>query len=219
MRLKHKCLILDHDDTAVKSTPEIHYPSFVESLKVLRPDINMSIEDFTNYCFNPGFMELCKDILKYTVAEQEYQYKIWRQYTSCKIPDFYEGFLEILEEFKQLGGIITVVSHSERDQIERNYINKSNITPDLIFGWELEEDKRKPSTYPVKQIINIFELKESEVLVVDDLKPGLDMAVNSNVSFACAGWSHKVKEIKEFMKENADMYFPRVEDFRNYLFD
>ncbi|WP_105615881.1 HAD family hydrolase [Vallitalea okinawensis] len=219
MKLKYKCLILDHDDTAVKSTPEIHYPSFLASMKVLRPDAELTIEDFTNYCFNPGFMELCKDILKYSTEEQEYQYKIWREYTTSKIPDFYEGFIEILEEFRKLGGIITVVSHSEKDQIERHYSCKSSITPDLILGWELEESKRKPSTYPVKVIMDTFDLKESEVLVVDDLKPGMDMANNSNVTFACAGWSHQVKDIEQFMKEKADVYFSSVEDFRKYLFE
>ncbi|HOK48860.1 MAG TPA: hydrolase, partial [Sedimentibacter sp.] len=30
--MKYKCLVLDHDDTAVKSTPDIHYPSFVKAL-------------------------------------------------------------------------------------------------------------------------------------------------------------------------------------------
>lgn len=30
MAIKYKCLILDHDDTAVQSTPGIHFPSFVE---------------------------------------------------------------------------------------------------------------------------------------------------------------------------------------------
>jgi hypothetical protein len=38
MNLKYKCIILVHDDTAVMSTPEIHYPSFVEAIKKLRPN-------------------------------------------------------------------------------------------------------------------------------------------------------------------------------------
>ena len=37
--LRIKCLVLDHDDTAVKSTPEINYPSFMKALAVLRPEI------------------------------------------------------------------------------------------------------------------------------------------------------------------------------------
>ena len=34
---KYVSLVLDHDDTAVMSTPEIHYPAFLETLAVLRP--------------------------------------------------------------------------------------------------------------------------------------------------------------------------------------
>ena len=33
--LKYPCLVLDHDDTVVRSTPTIHYPAFVETLKAL----------------------------------------------------------------------------------------------------------------------------------------------------------------------------------------
>jgi hypothetical protein len=32
--MRYPCLVLDHDDTLVRSTPEIHYPSFVEALRV-----------------------------------------------------------------------------------------------------------------------------------------------------------------------------------------
>ena len=32
-----KCLALDHDDTVVMSSPDIHYPSFVEAMRLLRP--------------------------------------------------------------------------------------------------------------------------------------------------------------------------------------
>lgn len=37
-KLKVKCLVLDHDDTVVKSTPEINYPSFKNALAQLRPE-------------------------------------------------------------------------------------------------------------------------------------------------------------------------------------
>jgi len=30
--LKYKCLVLDHDDTVVRSTPEIHFPVFKNTL-------------------------------------------------------------------------------------------------------------------------------------------------------------------------------------------
>jgi phosphoglycolate phosphatase/pyrophosphatase PpaX len=89
----------------------------------------------------------------------------------------------------------------------------------MIFGWDMDEKKRKPSPYPVLEIMKNFDLKESEVLVVDDLFPGLQMARSSNVAFAGVGWSHKIKEIEDYMKLNADYYLPTVESLRNIVFE
>lgn len=219
MKLKYRCLILDHDDTVVKSTPEIHYPSFAEALSTLRPEEKpLSLEEFVGYCFSPGFSELCTDIVRFTKEEQEYQYKVWKSYTQTRIPDFYEGLPELINQFKSLGGILTVVSHSEREQIERDYKLKCGITPDMIFGWEDAPEKRKPSPYPVREILRAFNLDKSEALVVDDLKPGLTMARSCGVEFAGAGWSHKIKSIIDYMNINADYYFTTVEEFREFLF-
>lgn len=217
--MKYKCLILDHDDTVVKSTPDIHYPSFIEALKTLRPEREeLSLEEFVSYCFSPGFSELCKDVMKFSKDEQEYQYKIWKSYTKEKCPDFYTGFPELIKEYKKLGGIICVVSHSESEQIIRDYNLHCNLSPDLIFGWELEEHQRKPSSYPIIQVMERYNLKSDEVLVLDDLKPGLDMARSCNVPFAAAGWSHIIPEIENYMRNNSDYYFSSVEEFRNHIF-
>lgn len=216
--MKYRCLVLDHDDTVVKSTPDIHYPSFVEALKELRPDTEpLSLKEFVTYCFNPGFLSLCKDILKFNNDEQERQYKIWKSYTKTKVPDFYEGFSELIKEYKKIGGIICVVSHSESEQISRDYMLNCNLTPDLIFGWELEEEKRKPNDYPLVEIMREFNLDNNDILVVDDLKPGLDMARSCNIPFAGAGWSHIIPEIKGYMQTNSDYYFSTVDSLRKFI--
>jgi beta-phosphoglucomutase-like phosphatase (HAD superfamily) len=216
--LKYRCLVLDHDDTVVRSTPDIHYPSFVEAMRELRPDIEeLSLEEFVSYCFNPGFSELCKDILKFNKEEQEIQYKIWKSYTKTKAPDFYPGFSELIKEYKEAGGIICVVSHSEREQIVRDYMLNCQFTPDLIFGWDLEESQRKPNPYPLLEIMRNFHLDKHEILVVDDLKPGLDMAKGCNIDFAGAGWSHMIPAIKDYMKINSDYYFLTVDSFKDFI--
>lgn len=218
--MKYRCLILDHDDTVVKSTPDIHYPSFIEALKILRPDrLPLSLEEFVSYCFNPGFSELCKDILKFSKEEQEYQYKVWKRYTKEKVPEFYPGFIELIKEYKKSGGIVCVVSHSESEQIVRDYMLNCRLTPDLIFGWELEEEKRKPNPYPILEIMKKFNLKTKEILVVDDLKPGLDMARSCNITFAAAGWSHIIPEIKNYMEINSDYYFTTVSSLKKFIFN
>lgn len=216
--MKYKCLILDHDDTAVKSTPDIHYPSFVQALKVLRPDMKpLTLEEFVSYCFNPGFSQLCKDILKFNKDEQSYQYEVWKSYTTSRMPDFYPGFPDLINEYKKAGGIISVVSHSESKQISRDYMLRCKLNPDMIFGWEEEECKRKPNPYPVMEIMKAFGLNRDEILIVDDLKPGLDMARSCSVAFAGAGWSHVIPEIRDYMKLNSDFYFSTVDSFKEFI--
>lgn len=217
--MRYRCLILDHDDTVVKSTPEIHYPSFVDSLKELRPDMApLSLEEFVAYCFDPGFGELCRDIMKFDAGEQEYQYKMWKSNANNKIPDFYPGFPELIAEYKKAGGLIAVVSHSEKELIARDYKLKCGMEPDIIFGWEQEEHKRKPSPYPVMEIMKRLKLENNELLMVDDLKPGLDMARSCSIDFAAAGWSHITPGIKEYMEANSDYYFSTVAAFKEFIF-
>lgn len=220
MGIKYRCLVLDHDDTAVMSTPDIHYPSFVQALRKLRPDEEpITLEEFITHCFNPGFAFLCDDILKMTREEQDYQYEVWYNNAKSIIPDFYPGIKELLVEFREAGGLITVVSHSDKENIERDYREKIGLVPDLIFGWEKEESRRKPSPYPLAEILRSFNLKEWEALVVDDLKPGLMMAKSCGVDFAAAGWSHQIEEIRDYMKANSDYYFGTVEELKSYLLD
>lgn len=177
----------------------------------------LRFEEFVLYCFDPGFSELCKNILKFSKDEQDYQYKVWKSYTNTKIPDFYSGLSELIIEYKELGGIISVVSHSESEQITRDYMLNCGLNPDLIFGWELEEHKRKPNPYPIIEIMKRFNLDSGEILVVDDLKPGLDMARSCNIEFAGAGWSHVIPEIKDYMKLNSDYYFSTVDSFKEFI--
>jgi phosphoglycolate phosphatase/pyrophosphatase PpaX len=190
----------------------------VEALKALRPEENpISLEEFLTYSFHPGFSEMCKNILKLTDKEIEYQYKVWKSYTTKNIPDFYDGFPELIKKYKEAGGIVCVVSHSESQQIERDYRIKCGITPDLIFGWELGELQRKPNPYPILEIQTIFNLDKSDLLVVDDLKPGLDMAHSCAVDFAAAGWSHSIPQIIEHMKKHADYYFHSVKELSDFI--
>ena len=77
--LRIKCLVLDHDDTAVKSTPEINYPSFMKALSVLRPDVKLNFEEFTELNFVHGFEDLCTKYFAFTEEEMEYQMGCWRE--------------------------------------------------------------------------------------------------------------------------------------------
>src|SRR5699024_1449433 len=162
MTLKYKCLILDHDDTGVKSTPDIHYPSFVEALRDLRPnDQPITFEDFVRFCFDPGFSSLCKDVLKFTEEEQKHQQVVWKRYTESIVPDFYELFVEIVQELKRRDRNVTVVYQSERNQIERDYAIHRGFVPDAIYREELPEHQRKSYPYPKEEISIRFNHQET----------------------------------------------------------
>ena len=53
--------------------------------------------------------------------------------------------------------------------------------------------------------------------MIDDLKPGYDMAAKVGVDFAAAGWANNVAEIESFMRQNCHLYFKTVQELSDYL--
>lgn len=227
--MKFRCLILDHDDTAVDSTREIHYPAHVEVMQRLRPDRDpVSLEEWYRKNFDPGIMGYLVDELAMTPEELESEFTIWRNYTSTRVPHFYPGFLELLSEFRASGGRIAVVSHSEREIIERDYLTRSTRRaresdggppplPELIYGWDHDGNRRKPSPWPVEQILQKFEIDAEEALIVDDLKPAVLMGRASGVRVAAAGWGHDIPEIHEYMERNCFTFLSTVDELRSLV--
>lgn len=147
----------------------------MRSLKDLR-GTTMSYEQFVEYNFDPGFYEMCADILHYTPEEIRYQEAEWERAAAVTIPAVYEGLPEILHTYMENGGKICVSSHSMRKTILRDYEAAGLPTPELIFDWACPEGKRKPHPYALQETMRILNLKPEELLMVDDLKPGYDMA-------------------------------------------
>ena len=100
---------------------------------------------------------------------------------------------------KQNGGLIAVISHSYRHNILRDYAANGLPEPDLIFGWEMPPEQRKPAAWPLKEVLKRFDLRPEEVLMIDDLKPGYDMALSCGVPFAAVGWANDIEPIETFM--------------------
>ncbi len=216
--LSYKCLVLDHDDTVVRSTPEIGYPSFCRTLKTLRPGVELSLNEFLLYCFDPGFHELCRDILQFNDEEMALETRAWSEYLSAHMPPFYAGMPALIRRFKAEGGLLCVVSHSYSETIRRDYREQCGAEPDCIFGWELAPEQRKPHTYPLMEIMRRYDFQPRDMIMVDDLKPGFDMARQCDVPFACAGWSHEIPPIAAYMRENCERYLRSVEELEKLLF-
>ncbi len=214
-----RCLVLDHDDTVVRSEETVNFPAFQAALKQLRPDRTITREEFSSQCFRLGFFGMCSEIYGFTPEEQEIQLAFWTDYVRTHVPPPYEGLRAILECFRAQGGLICVSSHSGRENITRDYQTHFGFLPDRIYGWDIGEDKKKPSPYALDDIMQAYSLKPEELLVVDDMKPGFDMACSRGVPFACAGWPRHDPEIAAFMKKHCKFYLNTPQELGNLLFE
>ncbi len=217
--MKYRCLVFDHDDTTVNSTATIHQPCFEQFLNEYYPGRHCSLEEYFIKNFSPGFLSMCRD--EYGMDDEmiEVEGEYWMNYVRDRIPDAYPGIREIMLKHKQGGGRIAVISHSFRENILRDYASNGLPEPDLIFGWEMPPDRRKPSPWPLQEVLRRLSLTPEEALMIDDLKPGYDMAQACGVPFAAAGWANDIPEIERFMRQNCSLYFKRVSELAAYLDD
>lgn len=218
--MKYKCLVLDHDDTVVDSSASIHYPSFVEYLKIARPQLadKYTLEEYFEKNFAPGILELFTDEIGLSEKELEEEEAFWRDYVTNHIPNAYPGISEIIADFKAAGGIVAVDSHSITANIIRDYKANGLPEPDIIYGWDIPKEMRKPAPGTLFDLMEKYSLHPEEILVVDDLKPGYDMAKAAGVDIAAAGWAHNVNGIRDFMTQNCEYFCESVEELRAILF-
>ena len=206
--MKYPCLIVDHDDTVVNSTATVHFPCFVEYLAQYRPEYHCTLEHYFLRNFDPGVVPFFRDEVGLNEEEMLHEQAYWNAHVQRHVPRVYPG----------LGGLLCVISHSYRDNILRDYRENGLPEPDEVYGWECPPHQRKPSPWPVEQIMAKYRLKPGQVLVLDDLKPGHDMARACGVNFAAAGWANDIPEIERFMRENCEQYFKTVEALGGWLF-
>ena len=217
--LRFPCLVLDHDDTVVASEASVNYPCFLLMLDHFRPGQTMPPEEFTRWCFDPGFGALLKEKYHFTDKEMDEEYQMWLEYAAQHIPPAFPGIQQIISRQKAEGGLVCVVSHSSRHNILRDYRHHFGIEPDAIFSWEDPAPQRKPAPYPLLKIMERFHLRPDQLLMVDDLKPGCDMAKAAGVPIAYAGWGRDhMPQIGAQMRAWSDYAFDTTEDLEHFLF-
>ena len=216
--MRYKCLVFDHDDTTVNSTATIHHPCFQEFLNIYYPGREITLEEYFNKNFTPGFLEMCRGEYGMDDAMIQVETDFWSEYVKTHVPKAYSGIREIMLRQKQEGGIVCVDSHSFSENILRDFRLNSLPEPDAVFGWELPEEKRKPAPWTLQEIMRRYNLEPGEILMIDDLKPGYDMARAAGTDFAAAMWAHNVPYIKDFMLTNCDNCFGTVSELYDFLF-
>lgn len=216
--MRYPCLVLDHDDTVVDSTATVHYPCFVEYCGIYHPEAQYTLDEYIRYNFEPGIVEFFGGMIGMSGEEMEREQRYWNGYVRRHAPRAYGGMRELLLRHRARGGALCVVSHSYTENILRDYRENGLPEPDLVFGWDSPAQERKPNPYPLEQIMERLGFAREELLVLDDLKPGYDMAKSCGVSFAAAGWGYDIPEIEGFMRANCDKYFKTVAGLSDFLF-
>ena len=218
--LRYPCLVLDHDDTVVQSEATVNYPFFVEYLKQYRPGMAITLHEYVSGCFEPGYIEMCRQRFGFTDAELSHEYNSWKEYIACHIPSPYPGIGEIIRRQKKEGGILCVSSQSARENILRDYRAHFGMEPDEVFGWDLEPEHRKPSPYALNVIMEKYSLSPAQLLVVDDMKPAVEMARAAGTPVAFAGWGRKdFPKISGEMTQLCDHSFDSTQSLYKFLFD
>ena len=93
------------------------------------------------------------NVLCLNAEELRVQQDIWRKYTRTRTPAAYPGFAALFASFRARGGRVSVISHSEREVILRHYRELLGFEPDLVFGWEQPEARRKPHPWPLEETL------------------------------------------------------------------
>ena len=218
--LKYPCLVLDHDDTVVQSEATVHYPCFEEFLKIYRPGTVYTLAEYVRDCGIMSFVDLCRVRFHMTEAELQEEYHFWKNYVQNHIPLPFPGIKELLDAYRKAGGKICVVSMSSEETILRDYRVHFEFEPDLIFGCDLPEEHRKPSTWPIAEIMRHFDFSPDQLLLVDDMTLAIPMARNAGCPMAFAAWGRlDYPEVCAEMERRCDYVFRRPEELKRFLLE
>lgn len=218
--LRYPCLILDHDDTVVQSEATINYPFFCYILDQYRPGQTITLDEYIKGCYSPGFADMCRERYNFTQQELTDEYRGWMDYVRTHIPPPYPGIERIIHRQKEEGGLLCVVSHSSIENITRDYQTHFGLLPDEIYGWDLPAHQRKPSTFPLMEIMRRHALTPDQLFVVDDLKPAWQMCSDAGVAIGYAAWSRDgFPEIEEEMIRLCDHTFRSPLELEQFLFE
>lgn len=218
--LKFPCLVLDHDDTVVQTERTIGFPYFREFVERIRPGQTLTFAEYVRDCNNLVFADMCRDRWRFTEAELKEEYLGWKAYSRIHVPEVCYGMEHLLRRYKEAGGIICVASLSTREIIERDYLHHIGFLPDAIYDYDLPAQQRKPEPYALEDIMSRFGLTADQLLVVDDMKLGWQMAQKVHAPTAFAGWSKaEFPELTAEMRRICDFSFDSPYEFQKFLFD
>ncbi len=209
IKLKKKCLILDHDDTLINSQETIHYPIFLETLRLLRPDEpEISFEDFVLLTNEYGFEGFIKNIYSFSEEEIAIEVSMWREKVNLKQAKPFEDVQRLVCDYFDHGGIVIVYSYSEAFMIEKDYDRLFGRLPHGIIGYDVPPHERKPARSGILKTIAQFDLSVKDCLLIDDMPMMIETAKRTNMDMVGACWAKGAK----IQWKDLDVAVPLCED-------
>ena len=218
MGLRYRCLVVDHDDTSVMSTPSLHYPAHVEALSVscgrarAHRSGGMAREEFRS-----GFYPLPYGELGHEEAEVRQSDLIWRELTAaraCQRSFRASSNIRRVEAARRT--LVVDLPFRGLDDRARLSGRRSSladgeaVVPDSSSAGTTTREAQARS-YPLLETMRSFGYAK-ERYSCSTTKPGADMAAAAGVDFAAAGWGHAIEEIKRGMRGLGKYYFEKVEN-------
>lgn len=221
MSLRYKCIVIDHDDTTFDSTPSIHFPAYLEYCKLYMKERTyykwLNLEQWYEMLWDDGYYEHLKNDMKLNKEEMDVEYHMWIDYVAKRQSRMFDGFFEMLVEFRKRGGIICVCSHGVEKNIRMNY-EQYNFQPDEVFGSiKGHPELCKPFTYPIEQIQKKYGFKNEEICMIDDLYPGFKMAQDAGIDAIGVMYGEGHKLVEQKMKDMCKHVFYTVKELSDFL--
>jgi phosphoglycolate phosphatase/pyrophosphatase PpaX len=92
--------------------------------------------------------------------------------------------------------------------------------PDAVYDYDLPAHQRKPFPFALEDIMRRFDIQAHEMLLVDDMKLGWDMAQSAGVQTAYAAWNKaEFPELTEQMRGIFNYFFDSTKELEKFLFD
>ena len=131
---------------------------------------------------------------------------MWREYVLKNNAPIFDGLKEVLTDYKKQGGIVVSHTHNHHDIVVRDFINLVGFEPDEIFSVDSDPEYVKPHTKSIDYLKNKYKLESKDMVMMDDLSYGYEMAKKASIDFIAPGFGIYSYDIKDFFLSGATYY-------------
>ncbi len=208
-----RCLIFDMDGTLTQ-TNQLIFDSFnfiVEKYQGKR----MTPDEITALFGPPEEGALIPIVGEHRLPQAMNEYLSFYRMHHNRLARLYPGINEILRESKKKGKILALFTgkgiHTTTITLEE--LDLTNIFDCVVTGNDV--DRHKPSGEGILRILERFDLRPDEALMVGDSVSDVKASREAGVRMAAALWDSYARE--RVLAMNADYLFHSVEEFRQWL--